>query len=492
MVQGKGSVLQRRRGGILLHLTSLPGAGESGSLGSEAFRFVEFLADCGLSVWQVLPIGPTHADGSPYQCLSAHAGHPELIDLRPLVECGWLAANAVDAGNTTTQGRANLLDRAYQAFRADKGDRLEEFAKFVQFHAYWLEDYALFCVLRRCFDHRPWWEWPLKYRDRDADSLARIRARFELEIDRVRFEQFLFFRQWQELQRYAHRHGVLLFGDMPIFVAADSADVWTRRQYFRLDREGKPAVVTGVPPDDFSPTGQRWGNPYYDWEAMEKDGFAWWVERVHTQLELFDWIRIDHFRGFEACWEIPAECETAEYGRWVDTPGEALLEAIQARFGPLPLVAENLGFITPQVEALRKKFALPGMLILQFAFDGGGNNPYLPHNHTFDNVVYTGTHDNDTTLGWFESLDVGRQTYVYEYLGRPHESMPWALMRAAFASVAAVAIVPMQDVLGLGRGHRMNTPGTTAGNWRWRFCWEQLTPEHRERMRRLAHLYGRA
>lgn len=479
------SVLQRRRAGILLHLTSLPNA----NLGQDAFRFVEFLASCGLSVWQVLPLGPTHADGSPYQCLSAHAGNPRLIDWQWLVRHGWLRPGQVEKEK---EDREALLDSAYAAFQAAGGGRLaEEFKKFIRFHAYWLEDYALFTVLKRCFNDRPWWEWPLKYRHCHAESLTRIRLKFASEINRVRFEQFVFFQQWKELRRYAHQLGILLFGDMPIFVAADSADVWARREYFRLNQEGLPAIVTGVPPDYFSPTGQRWGNPSYDWEALERDGFSWWIERMHTQLELFDWIRIDHFRGFEACWEIPAECETAVHGRWVGVPGEALLEAIQAKFGRLPLVAENLGFITPQVEALRKKFGLPGMLVLQFAFDGEASNPYLPHNHTADNAVYTGTHDNDTTLAWFKSLDASRQAYIYEYLDHPREAMPWALMRAAFASVATIAIVPMQDVLGLGAGHRMNTPGTAYGNWRWRFCWEQLKPEYCDRIKRWVHLYGR-
>ncbi|GAB6067469.1 4-alpha-glucanotransferase [Methylothermus subterraneus] len=480
------SVLQRRRAGILLHPTSLPSA----SLGRDAWRWVEFLAACGLSVWQVLPLGPTHVDASPYQSLSAHAGNPALIDWRWVVERGWLSLAQLE-GNPPL--RRALLAGAYAAFRAnEKGKLAEEFDKFVRFHAYWLEDYALFTALRGCFDSQPWWEWPLKYRHRDEASLARIRNRLEREIDQIRFEQFLFFQQWQELRRHAHQHGVLLFGDMPIFVAADSADVWAKREYFRLDREGLPTVVTGVPPDYFSSTGQRWGNPHYNWEALQADGFSWWIERVHTQLELFDWIRIDHFRGFEACWEIPAECETAVRGRWVEVPGQALLEAIQTRFGKLPLVAENLGVITPEVEALRKRFGLPGMLVLQFAFDGGADNPYLPHNHEADNVVYTGTHDNDTTLAWFQSLDSRRQAYVYEYLGWPREAMPWALIRAAFASIAAVAVVPLQDVLGLGRGHRMNTPGTLSGNWRWRFSWEQLKPEHEDRIRRLVELYDRS
>jgi len=487
MAQAKDTgVLQKRRAGILLHLTSLPSA----SLGADARRFVEFLAACGLSVWQVLPLGPTHADGSPYQSLSAHAGNPELIDWLWFAEHGLLPQVSA---RVPVKDRQALLQSAYRALQEGADASLtEEFARFVRFHAGWLEDYALFVVLKRCFNDQPWWEWPLKYRHRDAESLACLRRKLAKEIEQVKFEQFVFFQQWKELRRHAHQHGVLLFGDLPIFVAADSADVWAKPEYFRLDREGRPTVVAGVPPDYFSPTGQRWGNPHYDWQALEKDGFSWWLERMHTQLELLDWIRIDHFRGFEACWEIPAACETAEYGRWVEVPGEALLEAIQARFGSLPLVAENLGTITPKVEALRKKFGLPGMLVLQFAFDGTSANPYLPHNHAADNVVYTGTHDNDTTLSWFESLDDGRKAYVYEYLGRTQEAMPWALMRAAFASVAAVAIVPMQDVLGLGTGHRMNTPGTTCGNWRWRFAWEQLKPERREYIAHLVRLYGRA
>ncbi|GAB4359961.1 MAG: 4-alpha-glucanotransferase [Methylohalobius crimeensis] len=487
----ENSVLERRRAGILLHITSLPGDA-GGDLGENAFRFVDFLADCGLSVWQVLPVGPTHSDGSPYQCLSAHAGNPELISLDWLMKRGWLVEERVAQDKTTAAGRASLLSAAHEAFRAcGGGDLAGDYERFVRFHAYWLEDYALFMALKGCFQEEVWWKWPLKYRLRDADSLIRIRGRLENEINRIRFEQFVFFQQWRELRQYAHRRGVLLFGDMPIFVAADSADVWAKRRYFRLNDQGKPTVVAGVPPDYFSATGQRWGNPHYDWQAMEEDGFSWWIERMHTQLEMFDWVRIDHFRGFEACWEIPAESDTAVQGRWVNAPGEALLEAVHARFGQLPLVAENLGIITPEVETLRRKFGIPGMLVLQFAFEGGAGNPYLPHNHTTDNVVYTGTHDNDTSLGWFESLDSGGRTYLYDYLGQPGASMPEALVRCAFASVAVLVVVPMQDVLGLGSDQRMNTPGTTANNWRWRFSWDQLQARHGDRLKHWVHLYGR-
>jgi len=489
----ENSVLERRRAGILLHITSLPGGGDLGDLGEDAFRFIDFLSSCDLSVWQTLPVGPTHSDGSPYQCLSAHAGNPLLIDLDWLVKRGLLTAARADAGKTDRKSRLACLRDAYDRFSEGGFHPLaEKVALFVHFHSYWLEDFALFMALKRHYQERPWWEWPQALRDREPEALRKKREELGRDVRQVEFEQFVFFQQWKSLQRHAHQQGVLLFGDMPIFVATDSADVWANRRYFRLDEAGHPTVVAGVPPDYFSATGQRWGNPHYDWEAIQRDGFSWWIARMHTQLELFDWVRIDHFRGFEAYWEIPAESETAINGRWVEAPGDALLEAIYERFGALPLIAENLGIITPEVEALRKKFAIPGMLVLQFAFDGGPSNPYLPHNHASDNVVYTGTHDNDTTLSWFESLSPGQQGHVYEYLGHPQASMPWALMRTAFASVAMLAVVPMQDVLGFGQGERMNTPGTTEGNWQWRFSWDQLQSSYGDQLRHWAHLYGRA
>ncbi len=489
----ENNVLEKRRAGILLHITSLPGEGSIGSLGSHALRFIEFLADSGLLVWQTLPVGPTHSDGSPYQCLSAHAGNPLLIDLHWLVENGLLDSDRVDRGLQARESKLACLGDAFVAFRGmNSGDLFEKHRRFVHFHAYWLQDFAFFIALKRHFHDLPWWEWPSAYRDREPEALEKIRADLEDDIAQVEFEQFVFFQQWHELRRHAHHHGVLLFGDMPIYVANDSADVWANRRYFLLDDSGRPTVVAGVPPDYFSVTGQRWGNPHYDWGVMENDGFKWWIERMHTQLELFDWVRIDHFRGFEAYWEIPAEADTAVEGRWVEAPGEALMTAIYEHFGALPLIAENLGIITPEVEALRKKFGIPGMLVLQFAFDGGADNPYLPHNHAADNVVYTGTHDNDTTMGWFESLGQAQKEHIYDYLGHPQTTMPWTLIQTAFASVSALAMIPMQDVLGLGKEARMNTPGTTEGNWNWRFHWEQLQPHHSDRLRHWVHLYGRS
>ena len=481
-------VLDRRRAGILLHPTSLPGEAENGTLGTHALRFVDFLADSGFSVWQMLPLGPTHADRSPYQCLSVHAGNPRLISFAQLEAWGWLphAASLPAASGAMRQA---LLAHARQAFLARGGARAMEV--FDAAHAFWIEDYALYMALRQAHDHRAWWQWPESLRDRNPAALATARRRHAEDMALVRFEQFIFFRQWQELRQAAQARGVQLFGDLPIFVAHDSADVWAQREYFDLDAAGQPRVVAGVPPDYFSQTGQRWGNPLYNWTRLQTDGFRWWIERLRTQFDLFDLVRIDHFRGFEACWQIPVAEDTAINGRWVPAPGEALFQALQKEFGTLPVVAEDLGLITPAVRELREQFGLPGMRILQFAFDGGADNPYLPHNHEANSVVYTGTHDNDTTLAWFESLPVDQQCVVLDYLGHPGESMPWPLIRAALASVAQLAMLPMQDVLQAGAGQRMNMPGSNIGNWQWRFAWEQILPGLTARLRALASRYGR-
>ena len=478
-------LLDRRRAGVLLHPTSLPGEGACGDLGADAHRFLDMLAECGVAVWQMLPLGPTHADLSPYQCLSVHAGDPRLISRRRVEEWGWLGS-----GGSAADG--NWLARAHAQFArmADASARLalEEFARV---HGYWLEDYALYQALHQEQGGRPWWLWPEALRDRQPAALAQARDRLAAAVGLVRFEQFVFFRQWQELREHAAQRDILLFGDVPIFVAHDSADVWVYRQYFALDDDGQPRTVAGVPPDYFSKTGQRWGNPLYRWERMQADGFRWWRDRLRTQLALFDLLRLDHFRGFEAYWEIPAHEPTAVNGRWVVAPGEALFRALEEEFGRLPLVAEDLGLITEEVRALRAEFSLPGMRVLQFAFDGGADNPYLPHRHEANAVAYTGTHDNDTTLAWYEALPADRQAYVLDYLGAPGDAMPWPLMRAALESVAILAVLPMQDVLALGAGYRMNTPGTTTGNWRWRFAWDQITPQSLARLRHMVQLYGR-
>lgn len=486
------AVLERRRAGVLLHPTSLPGGIGNGDLGADAHRFVDFLEQAGFSVWQTLPLGPPHRDGSPYHSLSLHAGNPMLISLERLVEWGWLDAGNPAGSENPVGYRLKRFAQAYRIFmqRASESD-LQAFEAFINTEAHWLEDYALYRVLRRKYSGRAWYQWPAPLRDRVPPALAEARAQLIEEIAQVSFEQFVFARQWQALRAHANERHVLLFGDMPIFVAHDSVDVWAQREYFMLDAEGQPTVVAGVPPDYFSEQGQRWGNPLYRWERMQADGFRWWIARLTTEFRRFDLLRVDHFRGFEACWEIPATEDTAINGRWVKVPGEALFETLKTHFGALPVVAEDLGLITPEVYALRDRFDLPGMKILQFAFDSGPDNPYLPHNHRVASVVYTGTHDNDTTLAWFENLPAETQLRAVEYLGYPHESMPWPLIRSAFASVSQLAIIPMQDVLALGRGYRMNTPGTTEGNWRWRFAWEQLPPDLMERLRRMARMYGR-
>ncbi|HEB96877.1 MAG TPA: 4-alpha-glucanotransferase [Sedimenticola thiotaurini] len=487
MIEGD---IQARRAGLLLHLSSLPGPGETGDMGSEARHFVDFLQVSGMSVWQMLPIGPTQFDGSPYQSSSMHAGNPRFISLEPLVEEGWLPAEALAPDSISDAEKRRLLLRAWREFQrsADPG-RHDELRAFVERQP-WLPEYALFRALHE-EQGSCWWEWPKPLRDRDPDTLRRVRERLTQAIGYIQFEQHLFFRQWQALKAYANERGVWLFGDMPIFVAHDSAEVWTHRDMFMLDAAGHPEMVAGVPPDYFSATGQRWGNPLYRWEAMEADGFSFWEERMRTQLQLFDLVRIDHFRGFESFWAIPAEDDNAINGHWMSAPGDALFERLHQIYDPLPLVAEDLGIITPEVEALRLKYGLPGMKILQFAFSGESSNPYLPFRHERNSVVYTGTHDNDTTRGWYLSLDDGQRRYVDEYLGRSREVMPWPLIRAALASRSRLAILPMQDVLGLDSSGRMNLPGTTEGNWRWRFDWAQVEEDLALRLYQRVEMYGR-
>lgn len=486
--------LNTRRAGVLLHITSLPGAGSQGELGMEAFHFVDFLQNANITVWQTLPLGMPHGDGSPYQCLSANAGNPQLISIERLVNKGWLSHE--ECGGHFTFGDISqkrcILDKAFDNFLkiAESVDR-HAFTVFCEEQHRWLEDFALFLALKREFGQISWLDWPEPYKQRDTQVIREARRRLVRQIDFYKFEQYVFFQQWLELKQYAQQKGVLLFGDIPIFVAYDSADVWSARKNFKLNARGEMTVVAGVPPDYFSATGQRWGNPHYDWDYLHSTNYQWWVERMRVQQQLFDIVRIDHFRGLEAAWEIPAEEPTAINGSWVAAPGKELLSAINTQLGQVNLVAEDLGIITQSVEALRDEFNLPGMKILQFAFDGNRNNPYLPYNFTHNAVAYTGTHDNNTTLGWFNDLNDGDKYRIYEYLGFPNVSMPYALMREALASIANLVIIPMQDILELGGEHRMNTPGTMQGNWQWRFSWEQLTEEKVGRLAHLVNLHGR-
>lgn len=485
------SPFSRRRAGILLHPTSLPHGPVGGALGVEARNFVDFVAATGASVWQMLPLGPTHSDGSPYACLSVFAGSSALLSVQQLHDDGWI--DAVDEPVADVDAwRERLLHRACNRFAECADDQQRhDYQQFREQQESWLEDYCLYQALRRRFRGRSWLEWPAELRDRVPEALERAKTELGEERERVCFEQFVFDRQWRALRAYANERGVLLFGDMPIFVAHDSAEVWARRELFTLDEHGQALTVAGVPPDYFSATGQRWGNPLYRWDRMREDGFDWWLRRLGHQLDLFDLVRIDHFRGFESCWEIPARARTAVDGRWVQAPGDELFERFHKQFDPLPLVAEDLGLITPEVDALRHRFGLPGMKVLQFAFEGGPQNPYLPHNHERDYVVYTGTHDNNTTVGWFKSLDESQRERVREYLCYPEEAQPWPLVRAALASVARLCVLPMQDLLALDESHRMNTPGVAEGNWGWRFGWDMIDEQLPARVRAMIELYGR-
>lgn len=450
-------LLTRRQAGVLLHPSSLP----SGVVDADALRFLDWLAACGFSVWQTLPVGPPVYGLSPYQALSAHAGH------------------------------LGLLPAQAQARRAG-------YAAFLRAHGHWLEDYALFMAIKTSQGGQPWWQWPAALRRRETVALNAARTALSDAVEQQRRRQFTFFTAWGALRGAAVTRGVHLLGDMPLFVAADSSDVWARPELFKLRRsgpeQGQPTVVAGVPPDYFSTTGQRWGNPVYDWAAHAADGFAWWHGRLAVQTGLFDWVRLDHFRGLDACWEIPADAPTAVNGVWVPAPGEALLEALCGVGGTPPLIAEDLGTITPEVVALRDQFGLPGMRILQFAFDGQPENPYLPKHHTDNSVVYTGTHDNDTTLGWWRTRTGEEQERVRIVLDqsiRHEHDAVWALIEAALQSPARLAVIPMQDLLGLGSEARMNTPGVEQGNWNWRFHWDQVTPALTRRLAALLAQTGR-
>lgn len=486
--------LNKRRAGVLLHISSLPGANAVGDLGAEAYRFVDFLHGIGASVWQTLPINMPHADNSPYQCLSAFAGNIDFIDLAHLQAQGWLS-KADLSGHAS---RAALLAKACATFLAQAAlSQQQDFAQFRQQQAHWLADFSLFLALRQRFNQAGWQQWPAAYKDRDLPTLHQARLDLASEIAVIEFAQYVFFSQWLKLKAYAAAKQVYLFGDIPIFVAFDSADVWAKAHLFKLDADKNMAVVAGVPPDYFSENGQRWGNPHYDWSAMAADNYAWWIARMATQNQLFDIVRIDHFRGLQAAWEIPVDEATAINGHWQLAPGEALLNAIKQAIPDIYLVAEDLGIITDEVNALRQQFHLPGMKILQFAFAGNPDNPYLPANIEENSVAYTGTHDNDTSLGWYQGLDDAQRQNLHSQIqaqqGEAHTvAMPMDLMAMAMRSQALLAIVPMQDILALDGSHRMNTPGTASGNWHWRFNWSQLSDALQQQIGRSIAATGRS
>jgi 4-alpha-glucanotransferase len=493
-----------RRSGILLHPTSLPGPHGSGDLGAEAHRFVDWLAEAGQSLWQVLPLGGIGPGNSPYMSSSAFAGNVLMIDLRELAQRGWLDAEelapvaGLDAARVDFAAmvpfRMQRLAAAAARFaqRASAAERADLVAFEAQ-HADWLPDYALFMALAEHHGWCDWCEWPDGLAAREPQALEQARRVHAERVAFWTFCQWCFFRQWAALRAHAHARGVQIVGDMPIFLAYQSADVWAQPQLFELDARGRPTVIAGVPPDAFSATGQRWGNPLYRWSEHARAGYAWWIERVRRTFELVDVVRIDHFRGFAAHWEIPAAEPTAVKGVWVPGPGEALFRAVADALGPLPIIAEDLGVITPDVDALRHAFAFPGMRILQFAWgqDQAAERRFLPHRHEPDTVVYTGSHDNDTTVGWWAGADEDTRHHLREYLATDGRTIHWDMIRAACASVADTAVYPLQDVMGLDGAHRMNFPGQREGWWRWRFEWAQMPGEAAARLRRMAELYER-
>ena len=491
-----------RASGILLHPTSLPGPHGCGDFGPDAYRFVEWLASAGQRLWQLLPLGGLGAGDSPYMSSSAFAGNVLLIDLDDLCVRGWLDRGDLEAPTTFAAGpvdygavvpwRMERLRRAAERFaqRASDAERasLEQFRTR---HQGWLADYTLFMALVDAQQGRAWCEWPLGLARRDPAAVQEAAREHAERIAFWTFCQWQFFDQWGRLRAHAHERGVKIIGDAPIFIAWQSADVWARPDLFELDPQGRPSVVAGVPADFFSPTGQRWGNPLYRWSAHAADGYAWWIERIRRIFELVDIVRIDHFRGFAGYWEIPVSEPTAVDGRWVPGPGEALFEAIHQALGPTPVIAEDLGVITPDVEAMRKRFGYPGMRILQFAFAGDGSNRFLPHHHEADTVVYTGTHDNDTVVGWWAKAGEAERAYAKAYLATSGDEIHWNLVRSACASVGDLAIHQMQDVLGLPTETRMNLPGQASGWWRWRFAWDQVSPAVALRLADLARIYHR-
>ena len=494
-----------RSSGILLHPSSLPGPWGIGDLGPTAYQFVDFLATAGQSLWQVLPLGPTGYGDSPYQCFSAIAGNPLLISPDQLVQRGLLSYDEVveaaadhDLSSATVNYGAvlafklPLLRRAYERMREGNTPEVSSaFSEFRHLNASWLDDYALFMALKDAHGGQAWSNWEPALRARRPAALAQARHELNEAIEIQQFLQFLFFQQWHNLKGYANERHIRIIGDAPIFVAYDSADVWANPELFFLDEDGTPTCVAGVPPDYFSTTGQLWGNPLYRWERMAHDGYAWWVARLRAALSQVDILRLDHFRGFAAYWEVPAGESTAINGRWVRGPGAKLFDRLRAELGELPIIAEDLGLITPDVLALRDQFALPGMIVLQFAFGGDADNLYLPHNHRRTSVVYSGTHDNNTSIGWFQELSKREREHVCTYLGRDGSDIAWDLIRTAVASVADMAIIPFQDVLRLGSEARMNRPGHQAGNWGWRFHPDALDTGLAKGLYLFAWLYDR-
>jgi 4-alpha-glucanotransferase len=497
-----------RSSGILLHPTSLPGEYGIGDLGPQAHHWIDFLASARCSLWQVLPLGPTGYGDSPYQCFSAVAGNPYLIspqvlldedlhhgvsllDPDDLIDHPHFPPDRVDYGRVI-EWKLAVLDRSYSRFeKLAPPELIAELVTFEEAQASWLDDFALFMALKEAHGNKPWTSWQPELRDRDSSALTTARKDLEVAIHRQVFRQFIFFRQWSALRRHAVSAGINIIGDIPIFVAHDSSDVWAHPELFYLDQNGFPSVVAGVPPDYFSATGQLWGNPLYRWDIHKENGYNWWISRFRTVLETVDIVRLDHFRGFAGYWEVPGDAKTAEVGRWISGPGVDFFNTIRQALGELPIIAEDLGVITPDVVEMRDRFDLPGMKVLQFAFTNNPKDPFLPHNYAKNSVVYTGTHDNDTALGWYERVEEDEKDFYRRYLERDGSDVSWDLIRAVWSSVAVFGLAPLQDFLALDNHARMNYPGSPSGNWIWRMAPDALTEELKERIQEINYLYGR-
>lgn len=489
-----------RSSGVLLHISSLPDDGGIGCMGKDAFQFVDFLAQTKQKIWQILPLGPVGYGNSPYQCYSAFAGNPMFIDLEQLVADRFISKKSLVYPEfkdkkvefeRVEEWKMPLLREAFAGFQKNFERFRNEYHAFMQHHSWWLDDYALFRSLKNKFGGTVWNTWEKSLVQRDRNTLNKYFTELHGEIDFHRFMQFIFFRQWFKLKAYANSKGVRIIGDIPLYVSFDSVDVWANQDIFLLDGDAKPIQVGGVPPDYFSETGQLWGNPVFDWERVAERDFDWWLARVHFNLRMFDRVRVDHFRGLESFWAIPAAEETAIVGEWLPAKGHELFRKLKGELGTLEVIAEDLGIITPEVEKLRDDFNLPGMKVLQFAFGSDATNMNLPHNYSANFLVYTGTHDNDTSLGWFNSAEKKERKFLHRYIAGSGKQFVCNFMEYAWASAAHTAIAPMQDILGLDSAARMNTPGVAAGNWGWRFNWSQVRANHKRFLKQITEKYNR-
>jgi len=489
-----------RSSGVLLHISSLPGEGGIGCLGKDAFQFVDFLAQTKQKIWQILPLGPVGYGNSPYQCYSAFAGNPMFIDVQQLVSDRLISKKSIADQKfkdkvvefeQVGEWKTVLFREAFVGFQKNFDHYKDEYYTFMSHNSWWLDDYALFRSLKTKHGETVWNTWEKELVIRNKQVLHEAFNELHAEIDFHRFLQFIFFRQWFKLKSYANSRGIRIIGDIPLYISLDSADVWANQDIFLLDGDSQPTQVGGVPPDYFSETGQLWGNPVFDWERVAERDFDWWLARIHFNLRMFDQVRVDHFRGLESFWSIPVEEETAVIGEWLPAKGHELFRKLKEQLGKLNIIAEDLGLITPEVEKLRDDFGLPGMKILQFAFGSDASNMNLPHNYTSNFLVYTGTHDNDTSLGWFNSIDKKERKFLHKYISGSGKQFVRNFMEQAWASAAHTAIAPMQDILGLDSDARMNTPGVAAGNWNWRFTWSQIRSNHKLFLKQITEKYNR-